>query len=147
MQTELQVLLAAAVTIACLHTLTGPDHYIPFIALSKARNWSFAKTLWWTLICGCAHVWSSILLGLGGAAIGWSLSKINFLEEVRGGLAGWMLLGFGVIYGTWGITNAYRNKTHKHFDVEDEGEIYEGIDDIWPDYPSQEDFFFNEDEY
>jgi len=26
-------------------------------------------------------------------------------------------------------------------------EIFEGIDDIWPDYPSQEDFFFNEDEY
>src|ERR1700733_8788773 len=26
-------------------------------------------------------------------------------------------------------------------ELEDEGEIYEGIDDIWPDYPSQEDFF------
>ncbi|NBO57352.1 MAG: DUF2795 domain-containing protein [Chitinophagia bacterium] len=32
-------------------------------------------------------------------------------------------------------------------ELEDEGDIYEGIDDIWPDYPSQEDFFFNEDEY
>ncbi|HLK30923.1 MAG TPA: DUF2795 domain-containing protein [Puia sp.] len=33
-------------------------------------------------------------------------------------------------------------------ELEDEGgEIYEAIDDIWPDYPSQEDFFFNEDEY
>jgi Protein of unknown function (DUF2795) len=32
-------------------------------------------------------------------------------------------------------------------ELEDEGEIFEGIDDIWPDYPSQEDFFFNEDEY
>src|ERR1700760_3501672 len=32
-------------------------------------------------------------------------------------------------------------------ELEDEGEIYEVIDDIWPDYPSQEDFFFNEDEY
>ena len=27
------------------------------------------------------------------------------------------------------------------------GEIYESIEDIWPDYPSKEDFFFNEDEY
>ena len=27
------------------------------------------------------------------------------------------------------------------------GEVYEGLEDIWPDYPSQEDFFFNEDEY
>ena len=31
--------------------------------------------------------------------------------------------------------------------AEDEGEIYESIEDIWPDYPSKEDFFFNEDEY
>ena len=32
-------------------------------------------------------------------------------------------------------------------ELEDEGEIYESLEDIWPDYPSQEDFFFNEDEY
>ena len=31
--------------------------------------------------------------------------------------------------------------------MEDEGEIYESIEDIWPDYPSKEDFFFNEEEY
>ena len=32
-------------------------------------------------------------------------------------------------------------------ELEDEGEVYESIEDIWPDYPSQEDFLFNEDEY
>jgi hypothetical protein len=32
-------------------------------------------------------------------------------------------------------------------EIEDEGEIYECIEDIWPDYPSKEDFFFNEEEY
>ena len=32
-------------------------------------------------------------------------------------------------------------------ELEDEGEYYEAIDDIWPDYPTHEDFFFNEDEY
>ena len=26
-------------------------------------------------------------------------------------------------------------------EMEDEGEIYESIEDIWPDYPSKEDFF------
>ena len=31
--------------------------------------------------------------------------------------------------------------------MEDEDEIYESIEDIWPDYPSKEDFFFNEEEY
>ena len=32
-------------------------------------------------------------------------------------------------------------------EIEDEGDTYESIEDIWPDYPSKEDFFFNEEEY
>jgi hypothetical protein len=32
-------------------------------------------------------------------------------------------------------------------ELEDETELYEGIEDIWPDYPTHEDFFFNEDEH
>jgi len=31
-------------------------------------------------------------------------------------------------------------------EIEDEGDIYESIEDIWPDYPSKDDFFFNEEE-
>jgi hypothetical protein len=31
--------------------------------------------------------------------------------------------------------------------IEDESEEFESIEDIWPDYPSRHDFFFNEDEY
>ena len=32
-------------------------------------------------------------------------------------------------------------------EIEDEGESYERIEDIWPDYPTKDDFFFHEDEY
>ena len=32
-------------------------------------------------------------------------------------------------------------------EMEDEGESYENIDEIWPDYPTKDDFFFNEDEF
>ena len=32
-------------------------------------------------------------------------------------------------------------------ELEEDGEIYESIEDIWPDYPTKEDFFFNEEEY
>ena len=48
----------------------------------------------------------------------------------------------------------YANRTGAPQDVvenlqelEDDGEIYESIEDIWPDYPTKEDFFFNEEEY
>ena len=33
-------------------------------------------------------------------------------------------------------------------EIEDEGDIYDSIEDIWPDYPTNdEDFFFDEEEY
>ena len=32
-------------------------------------------------------------------------------------------------------------------ELEDDGEVYESIEDIWPDYPSKDDFFWNEEEY
>ena len=32
-------------------------------------------------------------------------------------------------------------------ELEEEGEISETIEDIWPDYPTKEVFFFNEEEY
>ena len=124
MHTELQILILAAITVACLHTALGPDHYLPFIALSKSRGWKFSKTLLWTIACGCGHVWSSVLLGLGGAALGWSLTKVTFLENVRGGIAGWALLAFGLVYGLWGLWRAYQNKPHKHFDMYEDGNIY-----------------------
>ena len=32
-------------------------------------------------------------------------------------------------------------------ELEEDNEIYESIEDIWPDYPSKDDFFWNEEEY
>ena len=32
-------------------------------------------------------------------------------------------------------------------EIEDEGDVYESIEEIWPDYPSKEDFLWDEDEY
>lgn len=32
-------------------------------------------------------------------------------------------------------------------EIEDEGEVYESIEDLWPDYPQADDFYFDEEEY
>lgn len=32
-------------------------------------------------------------------------------------------------------------------ELEEDIQIYNSIEEIWPDYPTKEDFFFNEDEY
>ncbi len=63
---EAQILLVAAASIAFLHTILGPDHYVVFTAMGKARNWSLAKTLRVTVICGMGHVLSSVLIGALG---------------------------------------------------------------------------------
>ena len=31
--------------------------------------------------------------------------------------------------------------------IEDDEEVYESIEDLWPDYPTKDDFFFDEEEY
>jgi sulfite exporter TauE/SafE len=124
MSAEMQALFIAAISIAGIHTLTGPDHYLPFIALSKARGWSLGKTIGWTITCGMGHVLSSVALGLGGAAIGWSLSKVSWMENIRGGIAGWVMLSFGILYTLWGIYRLYKHKPHKHFDLENDGSLY-----------------------
>jgi hypothetical protein len=85
MQSEMEILIIAAITVAGLHTLTGPDHYLPFIALSKSRNWSVSKTIGWTIICGSGHVLSSVLLGLGRRCIGLVAVKIKLIRKYSWG--------------------------------------------------------------
>jgi len=56
MEDSLLVLLISAASIGFFHTLLGPDHYLPFILLSKSRNWSTVKTMFITVLCGLGHV-------------------------------------------------------------------------------------------
>ncbi len=123
MTTELYYLIITAVSLSFIHTLTGPDHYLPFIALSKANNWTVSKTVLWTVVCGIGHVGSSIVLGLGGIALGWSLAKFSWLEGIRGGIAGWVMLIVGCGYMIYALIQLRQNKLHKHFDMND-GEMY-----------------------
>jgi sulfite exporter TauE/SafE len=114
MTQELGILLISAVSVGFFHTLLGPDHYIPFIAMSKARKWSISRTMWITVLCGFGHVGSSILLGFVGIAFGIAVANLEPVESVRGNIAGWMLIAFGLIYSIWGLRRAYRNQPHTH---------------------------------
>lgn len=124
MDTTLTTLVVSAITISCLHTASGPDHYLPFIVLSRSRKWSLAKTIWWTTICGLGHILSSVLLGLIGVLVGWQLSKLSMFQDIRGNVSGWCLLLFGAVYLIWGLRSAYLNKPHKHFEVYNDEDIY-----------------------
>lgn len=114
MENEITVLAATAASIGFLHTLFGPDHYLPFIVMSRARGWSLAKTAWITVLCGVGHVLGSVVLGLVGVGIGIAVFRLESLEAVRGNLAGWALIVFGFAYAVWGIRAAVRHRPHRH---------------------------------
>lgn len=115
MTPEITLLTLSAAAIAFVHTILGPDHYLPFIAMSKARNWGLAKTLKITVACGAGHLIGSVVLGLAGIALGTQLSSMEWLEGLRSGLAAWLLIGFGMMYTAWGLRMAYRNRPHTHW--------------------------------
>ncbi len=111
---SLPILLGTAVTLGFTHTLIGADHYVPFVALARARRWSARRALLVTLACGLGHVASSVLIGALGIALGAALGSLEALESVRGGWASWGLIAFGLGYGAWGLRRALRGRGHGH---------------------------------
>lgn len=101
-------LILAAAGVAVTHTLLGPDHYLPFIMLARARGWSRRRTTIITVACGLGHVASSLLLGGIGIGLGLAVSRVEGLESGRGSLAAWALVAFGLAYAAWGVRKGIR---------------------------------------
>jgi sulfite exporter TauE/SafE len=114
MPDELLALVIAAALIGFFHTLLGPDHYLPFIVMSRTGRWSLQKTTLVTVLCGTGHVLSSIALGILGITFGFAVSKLEAIESFRGNVATWALIAFGLIYFIWGVRIALRHKSHEH---------------------------------
>jgi len=125
MSPEITILALSAASVAFFHTLFGPDHYLPFIVLAKARKWNMVKTMVITIICGLGHVGSSIVLGIIGVAMGIGISKIEGFESFRGNLAGWAIILFGLVYLIWAIRKKIKGKTHTHSHHHSDGTTHE----------------------
>ncbi|MFC1809167.1 hypothetical protein ACFL3D_03490 [Candidatus Omnitrophota bacterium] len=124
MNKEIIVLAVTAATIGFFHTLFGPDHYIPFITIAKARQWNYRKTLLITLLCGIGHVGSSIILGLVGVSCGLAVIKLEVFESFRGDWAAWALICFGLLYAIYGVRKAFITKSHEHKHIHTRGEAH-----------------------
>lgn len=98
---------------AVIHTITGPDHYLPFIAIAKSRNFSLKKTLLWTFICGLGHIGSALLIALGFVYLSHFLTDTQFawIEDNRSDLAAYALIGLGGAYLLWALRHRW---LHKH---------------------------------
>lgn len=119
------LLAGTAVTIGFIHTLVGPDHYIPFIVMGEARRWTIRRTMIITFLCGLGHVLSSVIVGFIGIGAGISLSKLEFFESFRGNIAAWLLIAFGLVYMLISLRSLYRKKRHAHIHHHTDGTDHE----------------------
>jgi nickel/cobalt exporter len=127
MNQEILVLAGAAAAMGFVHTLIGPDHYIPFIAMSRARRWTLSKTLVISFFSGLGHILSSVILGFIGIGFGIAVSKLENTESARGSAAAWLLVAFGFAYFIWGLHRAIKNKPHKHIHAHVDGVPHEHV--------------------
>ncbi len=115
MSTTLPALCFSALAIGVFHTLVGPDHYLPFVALSKARRWSRRRTFLVTAGFGLAHTVGTVLLGAVGLMIGLELGWLTGIEALRGDVAAAGLLTIGLLYTGWALWRLMRHRyTHHH---------------------------------
>ena len=107
------LIAGSAASIGFIHTILGPDHYLPLVAMAKTNGWSGPKTATYTAFCGFSHVLGTILIGSLVFLLGLAFFNIETVQSVRGDFAGWFLLLFGVIYFVWGVRWVIRKKQLK----------------------------------
>jgi hypothetical protein len=71
----------------------------------------------------------------------WTLELASYLEDAPWPATKDELIDFAM------RTGAPLEVVENLQQIEDDEEVFDSIEDIWPDYPTKEDFFFNEDEY
>jgi sulfite exporter TauE/SafE len=121
---ELLGLISLAALTGCLHTLAGPDHYLPFIVMSRSRGWSRWRTAAITFVCGLGHVLGSVALGGIGIAAGYAITRMEEVESVRGDIAAWFMIAFGLAYAAWGMKKMWRKRPHRHAHIHEGGLVH-----------------------
>lgn len=120
----LGILLLSTAGVAAVHTLAGPDHYLPFVVMGRARRWSVRRLVLWTSLCGLGHVGSSVALAVAAVIFGYGLERVQWIEEFRGHLAGWAMIAFGAVYLAWGLKRALRGREHVHAHGHEDGKMH-----------------------
>lgn len=112
-------LVATTVITALVHTLI-PDHWLPFVLVSRAQQWSARRTLALTATSALLHVIVSICLGLGIVWLGHGAEQMMVgIAESLESLTGWMLVAFGLAYMGWfllrgGHVHSFGMHPHHH---------------------------------
>lgn len=101
------LLFGTSVLTAIFHTLI-PDHWLPFVLIGRARNWSARTTAAVSGLSALLHAGLSVLLGLAALRIGHEASRL--VGETLERASGTLLVLFGLGYAGW----AWRKGGHFH---------------------------------
>lgn len=93
--TVLTTVAATGFTVAFFHAAI-PTHWLPFVLVARARDWSRGKTIAVTSLAGMGHVALTSLLGLVIAYLGFQLDER--FGEVFPWVAGGLLIAFSLTY-------------------------------------------------
>lgn len=101
----MSTLLIGSFLLSIFHALI-PSHWLPVLAIGRQQGWSKGQTLWITFVTGMAHVLSTVILGLGLAALGGYLA--DRVETFTHWIAPMLLFALGGFY-------IYQHYRHHHF--------------------------------
>ncbi len=93
---SLLVATSVAALVGVLHTLAGPDHWLPFVEIAREQRTGTRRLVRLVLLCGALHCLSSVVLAMLGVALGEALTAFTELNEARGFLAGLALMVLGI---------------------------------------------------
>ena len=106
-------LMLTAGTVGALHSL-APDHWVPFAALARARNWTPMRTARLAFFCALGHVTVSAVLGVLAVLLG--KQAVEAFGSTLASFAPLLLIGFGVAYLTLALWRTFRGRIMHHVD-------------------------------
>jgi hypothetical protein len=102
----MELLMLASISIAVIHSL-APDHYFPFVAIGKLKDWSVKKVAMFSGLAGVIHVTSSIVVGI---ILIYGINLLGFAELIEE-ISPIMLMLIGLTYA---IVTVIRGHNHIH---------------------------------
>jgi nickel/cobalt exporter len=96
----LAVLLLTTITTAAFHTLI-PDHWLPFVLVSRTERWDKRKTAMMTAGSALLHVLFSIGLGMAALGVGRGAETVAGVGHSIERLSAGLMVLFGVAYAFW----------------------------------------------
>lgn len=120
------LIVAGSALVGAVHALL-PDHWIPYVVLSRAKGWDLPRTLSSVVAGGVAHLGSTAVLGVAIAYAGVeALQRVGPVAELAG--AG-LLAVFGAVLALRGLVAARRagagGSGHGHVDGHDHAGAHE----------------------